>query len=104
MSYEVRQRRGELAVRSAMGATPADIFRSVLRRSLTVGTAGAVAGLVVAAVVTRTLRSVLFEVQPIDPAVFLTGAGALLVVVLVAASLPARRAAATDPVAALRAE
>lgn len=104
MSYEVRQRRRELAVRSAVGATPADIFQAVVRRSLLVGAAGAAAGLVVAASVTHTLRSLLFEVQPVDPGVFLTGAGVLLGVVLIAAYFPARRAAGTDPVAALRTE
>jgi ABC-type antimicrobial peptide transport system permease subunit len=46
----------------------------------------------------------LFEVQPVDPAVFLTGAAVLLGVVLIAAYFPARRAAATDPAAALRTE
>lgn len=104
MSYEVRQRRGELAVRSAVGATPSDIFRSVVRRSLIVGAAGASAGLVVATSVTHTIRSLLFEVQPVDPGVFVAGAGVLLGVVLIAAYFPARRAAATDPAAALRTE
>jgi putative ABC transport system permease protein len=102
MSYEVRQRRGELAVRSAVGATPGDIFRAVIRRSLMVGVTGAAAGLVIAASVTHTLRSLLFEVQPLDAGVFLTGAGVLLVVVLIAACIPALRAAGTDPVATLR--
>ena len=104
MSYEVRQRRGELAVRSAIGATPADIFRSVMWRSLIVGAAGTAAGLVVATSVTHMLRSLLFEVQPLDPPVFLTGAGILFGVVLIAAYLPARRAAGADPAAALRTE
>jgi putative ABC transport system permease protein len=104
LSYEVRQRRGELAVRSAVGATPADIFRSVMRRSLFVGAAGAAAGLVVAMSVMHTIRSLLFEVQPVDPAAFMIGAGGLLGVVLIAACFPAQRAAATDPAAALRTE
>jgi putative ABC transport system permease protein len=104
MSYEVRQRRHELAVRSAVGATPTDIFRAVVRRSLIVGAAGAAAGLVVAGSVTHTLRSLLYGVQPIDPGVFLTCAGVLLGAVFIAASFPARQAARTDPVVALRAE
>jgi putative ABC transport system permease protein len=104
MSYEVRRRHRELAVRSAVGATPGDIFRAVIRRSLVAGAAGAAAGLVIAASVTHTLRSLLFEVEPVDPGVFLAGAGVLLGVVLIAAYFPARRAAGTDPVAALRAE
>jgi putative ABC transport system permease protein len=58
----------------------------------------------VATSVTHTLRSLLFEVQPVDPAVFLTGAAVLLGVVLIAAYFPARRAAATDRAAALRTE
>jgi putative ABC transport system permease protein len=104
LSYEVRQRRGELAVRSALGATPADIFRSVVRRSLIVGAAGAAAGLGVASSVTHTFRALLFEVQPVDAMVFLTGAGVLLGVVLIAAYFPARRAAGIDPAAVLRTE
>jgi putative ABC transport system permease protein len=103
-SYEVQQRRPELAVRSALGATPADIFRDVVRRSLIVGCAGAAVGLAVAASVTHTLRSLLYEVQPRDPGVFMTGASVLLGVVLIAACFPARRAAGADPVAAIRAE
>jgi putative ABC transport system permease protein len=104
MSYEVRQRRREIAVRSAIGATSPDIFRAVVRRSFIVGAAGAAIGLVVAISVTRTLASLLYGIQPIDLGVFVTGAGVLLAVVLAAAYFPARRAAGLDPVAALRAE
>jgi predicted permease len=104
MSYEVRQRRREIAVRSAIGATSAAIFQAVLRRSLIVGLAGAAIGLVLAGSVTRTLSSLFYGIQPLDPAVFLTGAGVLLVVVLAAAYFPARRAAGVDPIEALRAE
>ena len=104
MSYEVRQRRREIAVRAAIGATAAAIFNSVLRRSLLVGLAGAGIGIVLAGAATRTLASLLYGVQPIDRLVFFVGAGVLLVVVVAAASLPARRAAAVDPIDALRAE
>ena len=104
MSYEVRQRRREIAVRSAIGATATAIFRTVLRRSLLVGLAGASIGLVLAGAVTRTLSSLLYGVQPLDPFVFVVGAGALLAVVVAAASLPARRASAVDPIDALRSE
>jgi putative ABC transport system permease protein len=104
MSYEVRQRRRELAVRSAIGATPADIFRSVLRRTLFIGGAGALAGLIIAGGVTRSLRSLLFQVQPVDPSAFLTGVIVLIAVVLLAAYFPARRAAGADVVAGLRTE
>jgi putative ABC transport system permease protein len=102
MSYEVRQRRRELAVRCAIGATPADILRSVLGRTLLIGSTGALAGLAIAGAVTRSLRAVLFEVQPVDSGTFLTGALVLLVVVLLSAYFPARRAAGADLVTGLR--
>jgi putative ABC transport system permease protein len=104
MSYEVRQRRREIAVRSAIGATAAAIFNTVLRRSLLVGLAGAGIGLVLAGAVSRMLASLLYGIQPLDPFVFFIGAGVLLAVVVAAASLPARRAAAVDPIDALRSE
>jgi putative ABC transport system permease protein len=103
-SNEVRQRRRELAVRSAIGASPRDILRAVLQRGAIVGAIGAAAGLVIATMATEWLRSLLFEVQPLDPGVFGLVAGALLVVVIAATYLPARMAAATDPSAVLRAE
>src|SRR5688572_74025 len=104
LSYEVRQRRREIAVRSAIGATSAAIFQGVLRRSLIIGLAGAGVGLVLAGSVTRTLTSLVYGIQPLDAGVFLTGAGVLLGVVLAAAYFPARRAAGVDPIDALRAE
>jgi ABC-type lipoprotein release transport system permease subunit len=104
MSYEVRQRRREIAVRSAIGATAAAIFHTVLRRSLVIGLAGASMGVVIAGMVTRTLSSLLYGIQPLDPFVFVVGAGALLSVVVAAATLPARRASAVDPIDALRSE
>jgi putative ABC transport system permease protein len=103
-SNDVRQRRRELAVRSAIGARPSDIFRSVLQRSAIVGAIGAAAGLAIAIMATQGLRSLLFEVEPLEPGVFGFGAGVLLVVVVLATYLPARVAAATDPAVALRAE
>jgi putative ABC transport system permease protein len=102
MSYEVRQRRREIAVRSAIGATADDIFGAVVRRSLLVAVAGTAIGLALAGSVTRTMRSLFFGVQPLDPGVFLSGAAVLIVVVLIAAYFPARRAARIDPVEALR--
>ena len=104
LSYEVRQRRREIAVRSAIGATSATIFQAVLRRSLMLGLAGAGVGLALAGAVTRTLTSLFYGIQPLDPGVFLIGAGLLLAVVLTAAYFPARRAAGVDPITALRSE
>jgi putative ABC transport system permease protein len=104
VSYEVVERRRELAIRSALGATPRRIFEAVVFRSLTLGLAGIAVGCAAASLLTRSLRSLLFEVSPGDPAGFATGGGVLLAVVVVAALVPARRAAAADPAIALRSE
>jgi putative ABC transport system permease protein len=104
MSYEVSQRRRELAVRSAIGATPRALFRGVVLRSAAIGIVGIAIGLGAAALATRSLRAVLFEISPADPGSFLAGAAALLAIVLLAAYMPARRAATADPVAILRTE
>jgi predicted permease len=104
MSYEVSQRRRELAVRSAIGATPRALFRSVVVRSVLVGLVGIAIGLSAAALATRSLRALLFETSPLDPSTFVVGGTMLLAIVLVAAYRPARRAATTDPVAILRTE
>ena len=104
LSYEVGQRRRELALRSALGASPARIFRAELRRALMLGGLGAGLGLATAAFATRSLRALLFEIAPTDPRSFALAAVALLAIVLAAACLPALRAAHADPAAVLRSE
>jgi predicted permease len=104
LSYDVSQRRQELAVRSALGASPSDVFRAVVWRSATMGAIGAAIGLAVAAMVTRALGALLYEVSPGDPAAFAAGAAALVAIVLAASLVPARRAAGTDPAKVLRSE
>jgi putative ABC transport system permease protein len=104
LSYEVGQRRLELALRSALGASPARLLRSELRRSLLLGGLGAGLGLGTAALATRSLRTLLFEVAPSDPRTFVAAALMLLGIVLLAAWLPARRAARADPAVVLRSE
>lgn len=104
MSYEVRQRRQELAVRAALGASRTQILAGVVVRSLALGASGAAIGLAVSAAATRGLQALLFETSPLDPAAFLAAAATLLTIVVLASWLPARRAASADPAAALRAE
>jgi putative ABC transport system permease protein len=104
LSYEVSQRRREVAIRSALGASPGQVFRAVIWRSAKIGGIGAALGLGAAAFATGSLRVVLFEVSPTDPGAFLIGGSALLLVVLLASYLPARRAASADPVEVLRSE
>lgn len=103
-TYEVRQRRREIAVRLTVGAAPANIFRSIVRRSVTVGAAGVAVGLTIATMSTRALRPLLFGVPPVDPVAFAAGAVGLLAIVMLASYLPARAAAGVDPAVALRSE
>lgn len=104
ISHEVAGSRRELAVRSALGASPASLFGGVLLRSGILGVIGIAAGVFAALLATRVLASLLFGVAATDPAVFAGGAAVLLTIVLLASVLPARRAARVDPILILRAE
>ncbi|MEO8480774.1 MAG: ABC transporter permease, partial [Acidobacteriota bacterium] len=97
MAYAVTQRRREIGVRIALGATRGDVLRLVLSRALRIVVAGLVVGLAGAAGATRVLQSFLFGVTPTDPLVFSVVTLLLMVVGLMAAWLPARRAARIDP-------
>jgi predicted permease len=104
VSYTTRQRTHEIGIRIALGAGRGAILRQVLRQGLVLTIAGLALGLVVALVVTRFLQSVLFGVAATDVATFGTVAMVLCAVAAIACYLPARRAAAVDPVQALRTE
>jgi putative ABC transport system permease protein len=104
LAYAVSQRVHEIGVRLALGARPLDVVRLVVRRGLLLGLAGAGLGLVLSLAVGRALQGVLYGVAPSEPLALLVTAAVLLAVVLAASLLPARRAAAIDPIAALRAE
>ncbi len=100
----VRQRYTEIGVRVALGATAADVRGLVLGEGLRLAALGAVIGLAVAAVATRGLRALLFEVQPLDPTALLAAALLLVGASTLASYLPARRATRVDPIALLRTE
>jgi putative ABC transport system permease protein len=104
VSYTVAQSTHDFGVRMALGATGAGIVRHVLARGALLAALGLACGLAGALALTRLLRTLLFHVKPVDPLTFVTAAAALAAVSLVAAYIPARRAARLDPVAALRAE
>jgi predicted permease len=104
VSYLVSQRTREIGVRMALGAEQPAIVGLVLRQGIRPATWGLVGGLGVALVGSRVMESLLFGVAPRDPAVFVGVPVVLLLVVLTAAILPARRASRVDPVRALRAE
>jgi ABC-type antimicrobial peptide transport system permease subunit len=104
MAYAVTQRRREIGVRMALGAGRREVLRLVLTRALRIVVAGLIVGLAGAAAVTRVLQTFLFGVTPTDPMAFALVTLLLLTVGLMAAWLPARRAAGIDPNVALRAE
>ena len=89
----VRSRTRELGIRIALGASPAALYRMVLRQATSVVLVGAGVGLVGAVAATRFVRSILFEVSPTDPTALASVTLILLVAALIAAFIPARRAA-----------
>jgi predicted permease len=101
LAYSVTQRTREIGIRMAMGSAPSDVFRSVVGQGLRVTGLGLVVGIGSALLLTRLVRSLLFEVQPSDPRVMIAVAVVLAAVGLVACLIPARRATAVDPVSAL---
>jgi putative ABC transport system permease protein len=104
LSLSVASRRRELAIRSAVGAQQKDIRRLIFGEGFRLIAGGVLAGIALAVVLSRVLRSFLFEVEPSDPATFMI-VGALFVGVgLLACWAPARRAGKVDPLEALRYE
>jgi predicted permease len=101
-AYLVAQRSHEFGVRIALGAGRANVLRLVLRQGLVPAAWGIVLGLLGAWLLTRLLRTMLFEVEVLDAAVFAGVALALALVSIAAAIVPARRAVRVDPVVALR--
>jgi hypothetical protein len=103
-SYAVARRRTEIGIRIAVGAGSLDVIRLVLGQSVAVSVAGIALGLVGAAAVTRYLEGLLFGLAPLDPGTFASVSVLFLVISMVAALIPARRATRVDPVVTLRAE
>ena len=104
MSFAVGRRTREIGVRMALGARPVDVLRMVLGEGLRLAAVGLGAGLVAAAALTWTMRSLLFGVTTADPLTFAGITLLLLVVALLATWVPARRAARVDPMRAIRCE
>jgi ABC-type antimicrobial peptide transport system permease subunit len=102
MAQSVARRKRELALRLALGAPPARLGREVLAQAALVSAAGLTAGIVVALVLARLLRSLLFETSPITPGIYAVAACGLGLIALAAALFPALRAARTQPATALR--
>jgi predicted permease len=104
LSYNVTQRRKEIGIRAALGATRSDLIALVVRQGLAVTLVGLVVGLIVAALAARRLQPLLFGIAPLDLLSFVTMPLILLIVASLACVIPARRAAATDPARTLRTE
>ena len=104
ISFRVRQRRREIGIRLALGATPRSVVNLVLGDGMRLGVIGVALGVTGALFSTRVLESMLFGVERFDPLV-LAGVSAIGILVAVSgAILPARRAALVDPLETLKAE
>ena len=104
MSYSVRRRSRELGTRLALGASPSDLTRLVLRQASLIALVGLAAGTAATLVLARALSSLLFGVPPWDPIALASAAALLALATLAASYLPARRAARVDPVSILASE
>jgi predicted permease len=104
VAYAVSQRRREIGIRLALGAEPGALKRLFVGRGLALVGIGVALGLPAAAASMRLMKSLLFGVSPLDPLAFAFAPAALICAAALASFLPARRAAAVDPVEALKAE
>jgi putative ABC transport system permease protein len=102
LSYSVSLRRQELGLRIALGASSGDLYRLVLTGGLGLALAGLVIGSAGAFAVSRVLGGLLYEVEPTDPLAYAAAAAAILAAAALACYLPARRAAKSDPLLALK--
>jgi predicted permease len=102
MSYTVAQQSKEIGIRMALGARAADVLRSVIGRALALAGIGVAAGVIAALMLGGLIRNQLFGVEVFDPVTLVTVIVVLLASAALASLLPARRAAAVDPIAAFR--
>jgi len=104
IAYVVAQRAREIGIRSALGAEPRQIKEMFLLQGLALTGVGVIVGLVAAAGLGQLMSSVLFGVEPMDPASYLAAVGVIVAASALASYVPARRAAAIDPIETLKAE
>ena len=104
ISYSVAQQRREIGVRIALGAASGVVVRSVLRRSILLTLLGVAGGIAGAAGSSRVIENLLYGVSATDGTTYLGTVGLVVAVSIVTASLPALRAARTDPITALRSD
>src|SRR5258708_12023221 len=104
LAYSVSRRTPEIGIRMALGAQRLHIAKNVLQQAVLPVLAGLAAGTVGAIGAARFVKKLLYGVQPSDPAVYVIAGVLILVVAMLAAWLPARRATRVDPMVALRRE
>jgi predicted permease len=104
LAYAVTQRRQEIGVRVALGATPGSVLGLVIGKGMLLAGIGVAVGTGGAWLLTRSMQSVLYDIRPSDPVTFVQVVLALLAAALVASWLPARRALKIDPVNSLRSD
>ena len=104
VSYAVSQRRREIGIRMALGASQEELMRLFLAHGFVLALIGVTCGLAVSAALTRVLGSLLFDVNPIDPLTYAAASLGLISAAVTASYIPALRAMAVDPVEALRSE
>ena len=102
IAYSVAQRRREIGIRMALGATARDVRAVVVGEGLRLTAVGVAIGLVLALVVARLMAAMLFGISPFDPVTFATVVGIFATTAVVASVLPASEAARTNPVVVLR--
>jgi ABC-type antimicrobial peptide transport system permease subunit len=102
MAYSVQQRTQEIGIRVALGAEAGQVRAMVIRQGMVLVVVGLVVGLVGAYFLAQVLASVLYEVEPRDPAAFVAVGGVLAAIALAAVAIPAFRASRVDPIKALR--
>ena len=102
VSYVVLQRRAEIGVRIALGATPGEVSVWMLNQGMRPTVLGLAVGVLMAAATTRFMSGLLFEVRALDPATFIAAPLLLAIIALLACYLPARRASQMDAMEALR--
>jgi ABC-type antimicrobial peptide transport system permease subunit len=104
ISYSVSQRKQEIGIRMALGASAGNLRKLILTQTLKLAAVGMALGLVASWLLGRTLQGLLFGVAPSDPMTFAAALVILMAVAALAGYLPAMRASRLDPVESLRAE
>ncbi len=104
MAYSVSQRTKEIGIRIALGAHSRDVFRLILKQGARLAIAGVAIGVVAAFFLRNLMASLVYGLSPNDPVIISIVTSVVLLVILLACYLPARRATKVDPMVALREE